>query len=172
MDLKKIDYESCLLFKKNEFMSHLLSCWDVCTEGLERRIYMAEDLVALKKIVTRQKWNKQPFSFDEKLIWGDKVIIVTDDTLHIIHATKNMLAMNGYTRSEVIGKTPKMFQGKETETLAKEKIRNAINNKKPFEAILTNYKKDGSIYKCQVEGYPVLDTQRNLVNFIAFENAV
>ncbi|MDQ2864398.1 MAG: PAS domain-containing protein [Bacteroidota bacterium] len=153
-------------------MSHLLSCWDVCTEGLERRIYLSEDLVALKKIVTRQKWNRQPFSVDQKLLWGDKVIIVTDETFQIIHATKNMFAMNGYTPDDVIGRTPKIFQGKRTEPLAKEKIRNAINNKKPFEAILTNYKKDGSIYKCHVEGYPVLDTQSKLVNFIAFENAV
>ncbi len=153
-------------------MSHLLSCWDVCTEGLERRIYLSEDLVALKKIVKRQKWNRQPFSVDEKLLWGDKVIIVTDETFQIIHATKNMFAMNGYTPDDVIGRTPKIFQGKRTEPLAKEKIRNAINNKKPFEAILTNYKKDGSIYKCHVEGYPVLDTQSKLVNFIAFENAV
>ena len=153
-------------------MSHLLSCWDVCTEGLQRRIYLAEDLMALKKIGKQQKWNSQPFSIDEKLIWGDKVIIVTDDTLHIVLATKNMHAMNGYMPDEVIGKNPRIFQGKETEISAKETIRNAIRNKKPFEAILTNYKKDGSIYKCQVEAHPVLNTQRNLVNFIAFENAV
>jgi PAS domain S-box-containing protein len=153
-------------------MSDLLSCWDVCTEGLQRRIYLAEDLMALKKIVKQQKWSGQLFSFDEKLLWCDKVVIVTDETLHIIHATKNMLAMNGYTPDEVIGKTPKLFQGKQTEVSAREKIREAISNQKPFEAILTNYKKDGSIYKCQVEGYPVLNTQRNLVNFIAFENAV
>jgi hypothetical protein len=56
-----------------------------------------------------------------------------------------------------------MFQGAKTEIIEREKIKIAVDKQNPFKSIITNYKKDGSIYKCQIEGYPVFNKKGNLV---------
>jgi len=54
----------------------------------------------------------------------------------------------------------------------RKKIRRSIDDKQQFQSIITNYRKDGSIYKCSIEGYPIFNGQGNLVNYVALEKAV
>lgn len=151
-------------------MSHPLLCWDICLEGLQRRILLSKDIELMQKIIRKNQWHDLPVSPINTLIWENKVIIITDSKLNIISATENIVAMNGYSQDEVIGKSPKLFQGDKTEASARKLIKMAVNNEHKFESIITNYKKDGTIYKCHIEGYPVFNKQGNLVNFIALEN--
>ena len=64
-----------------------------------------------------------------------------------------------------------MFQGEKTEILERKKIRMAVELQQSFETVITNYRKDGEIYICKIEGYPVFDKVGKLVNFIALESA-
>lgn len=82
-------------------MSHPLLCWDICIEGLQRRMYLAEDLKIIKKIIRESNWHEPLVSLDNSLVWENKVIVITDSKLNIIHATENLFAMNGYKQSEV-----------------------------------------------------------------------
>ena len=148
-----------------------LLCWDIFIETVERREFFADDIKSLRKISRANKWPPLDLSFENALIWENKTIIVTDPTLVILYATKNLADMSGYSASEVIGQTPKMFQGKETGKKERSLIREAIDQQKPFEVVITNYKKDGSLYHCHVDAYPVFNSKKQLVNFIAFEKA-
>lgn len=152
-------------------MAHPLLCWDICLEGLQRRIQLADDLKTMQKIMKEKFWHNTLVSLGNTLVWENKVIIITDTKLNIIHATENIFAMNGYTHKDVIGRSPSMFQGAKTEITERQKIKIAVDIQSSFESIITNYKKDGSIYKCHIEGYPVFNKKGNLVNFIAIENA-
>ncbi len=152
-------------------MAHPLLCWDICLEGLHRRMQLANDLKIIQKIMKEGNWCDTLVSLDNTLVWENKVIIITDTKLKIIHATENMFVMNGYTQKDVIGKSSSMFQGAKTEIIERQKIKLAVDKQTQFESIITNYKKDGSIYKCHIEGYPVFNKKGNLVNFVAFENA-
>ncbi|MEX0361098.1 MAG: PAS domain-containing protein, partial [Allomuricauda sp.] len=69
----------------------------------------------------------------------------------------------------VLGKKPKMFQGKATCRETTKQVSRAIKEKVPFEVVLTNYRKDGTTYECHIKSSPVFDTVGKLVNFIAFE---
>jgi PAS domain S-box-containing protein len=100
---------------------------------------------------------------------ANKSVIVTDSKLTIIFATKEISELTGYRSSEIIGQTPKMFQGALTDDRTREKIRTAISKNHPFKEIVINYKKDGTCYKCEIEAYPKFDTNNNIVNYIAFE---
>jgi predicted transglutaminase-like protease len=80
-----------------------------------------------------------------------------------------MLDLNGYYPNEVIGNSPKMFQGELTNKKVSQEISEAVKTKQPFDKIIINYCKDGSLYKCQIKGYPVFDVNGELINFIAFE---
>ncbi|NER17202.1 PAS domain-containing protein [Spongiivirga citrea] len=148
-----------------------LSCWDIYSTFLESVNQAAEDVLKLTELAKSNRW-KQSIDFKKELVSNDHVIVVTNADLKIVHSTYNMLEMNGYTNEEVLGKRPSIFQGKDTCQITSARIRTAIRNEQAFEEVLTNYKKDGSAYKCWIKGVPVHDYKGKLVNFIAFERYV
>ena len=127
------------------------------------------DLSKLAKISAQSKWEKK--NWDLELNLKEKVIIVTDTKLNIVFACNSMYKMNGYREKEVLGKSPKMFQGEETSVTVSNEIREAIALQKPFVKEVLNYKKTGEPYHCLIEGFPIFNTKGILVNFIAFEKA-
>ena len=91
-----------------------LICWDIIAESLHRRIALRDDLKILDKVARNNNWHFTETSWCDSFIWENKVIVVTDTLINIIHATENMFAMNGYTLPEIVGKNPRMFQGERT----------------------------------------------------------
>ena len=77
-------------------MRHPLFCWDIVMEGIHRRMQLADDLKIMHKIMQEGNWHNTLISPDNSLVWENKVIIITDTDLEIIHATENIFAMNGY----------------------------------------------------------------------------
>lgn len=100
---------------------------------------------------------------------ANKPVIITDSSLKILYVTKEISALTGYSISEIIGNSPKMFQGNLTDVATRNRIREAVEKKHPFKEVVINYKKDGSSYKCEIEAYPKFDANNNLVHYIAFE---
>jgi len=82
---------------------------------------------------------------------------------------KSIHKMNGYHPHEIIGKTPKIFQGELTSEISRTKIKNALLNQLPFKEIIVNYKKDGTTYLCEIEAFPKFNKKGELLNYIAFE---
>ena len=120
---------------------------------------------------------------DIQINWSEKInyakiknnspvaVLVTDANLKIVFASSNITDMNGYDYKEIIGNSPKMFQGKATSLESRKNIRIAVENLLPFKEVILNYKKNGETYLCQIEAYPKFDKQGNFVNYIAFETA-
>jgi PAS domain S-box-containing protein len=127
------------------------------------------DTNKISNLAQDKKWKNVNWNFRNKL--EEKVILITDTKLNIIFASHNMHKMNGYVENEVLGKTPKMFQGKETVMETSNEIRVAIALQKPFVKQVLNYKKNGELYYCNIEGFPIFNKKGELVNFIAFEEA-
>jgi PAS domain S-box-containing protein len=144
-----------------------LISWDIFSQNFSNKQDLIFDNSALNKLETKNNW-KSNWNFNNEL-QNDTVIVVTDTKLKIVFASKNMVKMNGYIPDEVIGQNPKMFQGIATDALVSNEIRLAIKNQKPFDKVVLNYCKDGSIYKCHIQGYPVFNQKGELTNFIAFE---
>ncbi len=96
-------------------------------------------------------------------------VLVTDSTLKIVFASHNIITMNGYNPSEVIGKSPKMFQGIDTSKETRKRISTAIKERLPFKEVILNYNKTGESYWCEIEAYPKFNATGEFVNYIAFE---
>ncbi|MGL5113267.1 MAG: PAS domain-containing protein, partial [Flavobacterium sp.] len=47
----------------------------------------------------------------------EDVVILTNTKLEIVFASNNLSKMNGYTEKEVLGNSPKMFHGAQTNSL-------------------------------------------------------
>lgn len=153
----------------NKFASSPLLCWDIFMNGYQRKLELADDFNQLIKLSLEKKWIIE-WDIESKLFRHSKVIIVTDPLLRIVYATGNVYEMNGYTAAELKGRNPRMFQGLGTSLDARLKIREAINNRKPIDITMLNYKKNSQPYYCHVEEYPVFNKNRELSHFIAFEN--
>lgn len=128
------------------------------------------DLNSLKEIACQNKW-KLSSDWDINTAGKEEVIIVTDAKLTIVFASHNMVKMNGYLANEVVGKSPKMFQGKVTDRIISKEINSAIQSKQAFEKTVLNYKKNGDVYACLIKGYPVFNLKGQLTHYIAFEKA-
>ena len=127
------------------------------------------DLNRLNTIALQNKWIHN--NWDLKSSLKEEVIIVTDSNLKIVFASHNIKKMNGYEEAEVLGKSPKMFQGKVTNLSTSNEIRKAIIGQEAFEKTVLNYKKNGDVYVCLIKGYPVFNSKGQLSHYIAFEKA-
>lgn len=143
-------------------------CWDIYMDAYHRRLQQAENISQLNLLATRHQW-KMEWDLQKKVLAGKEVILVTDPAQVIRFATYNMVGMNGYQPEEVLGKTPKIFQGAGTQPEMRANIREAIIKRIPFKGTILNYRKDGTPYNCVVEEYPVWSKTGSLVHFIAFE---
>jgi PAS domain S-box-containing protein len=127
------------------------------------------DTARIKDLATRNKWKNT--DWDLQSILRDDVVIVTDANLKIVFASHNLVKMNGYVEEEVLGQSPKMFQGKVTNKITSSEIKKAIDAQEPFENVVMNYKKNGEVYACLIKGFPVFNNKGELSHYIAFERA-
>jgi PAS domain S-box-containing protein len=144
-------------------------CWDFHNEFLTAVKSFFQDLNKLNSIASQNKWIQN--NWDIKNSLKEEVIIVTDAKLKIVFASHNIVKMNGYVEAEVLGKSPKMFQGEATNQITSNEIRKAIVEQLPFEKIVMNYKKNGEVYACLIKGFPVFNVKGDLSHYIAFEKA-
>lgn len=128
-----------------------------------------QDLIRFNAIATKSKWGSNDWNIESRL--NNEVIIITDAKLEIVFASHNIVKMNGYIEVEVLGKSPKMFHGKETCLKISNEIREAVQLQQPFEKTVLNYKKNGETYLCEIKGFPVFNIKGKLSHFIAFEKA-
>ncbi len=167
--MKLLEYEKAIA-KYNSGLSIKpmpLVSWDLFSQSFSDKHAALFDTSALHKLEVKNNWNTS-WDFNKKL-QSNTVIVVTNPNLKIVFASRNIVKMNGYTPREVIGNSPKMFQGEETDASISYEISQAIKQKQPFEKVVLNYCKDGSTYKCHIKGYPIFNQEGKLINFIAFE---
>lgn len=166
-DLSEFDKAKSAYLGRLDLNRMPLISWDFFGDFLQSLHKDLSDLSALKSMSVSHKWESD-FDFEDEL-HNQNVIVVTDPALKIVFASHNMVQMTGYESEEVIGKTPKFFQGTKTAQLTNREIRNAIDRQQPFEKVLVNYRKSGEPYDCLIKGFPVFNKKGELSHFIAFE---
>lgn len=148
-----------------------LMSWDFFSLHYQKTSLLLQEANELQQRSVKDRW-KELVDFQEELLPKDQVIVLTDTNQNIVHATANIFQMNGYQPEELIGQKPKIFQGEKTCSETSARISKAIKNRLPFEETVINYRKDGSIYKCWIQGQPVFNKAGDLIHFIAFEKEV
>lgn len=141
--------------------------WDFHYEYVNELKAIVADLKKVHDIAAQYSWNQKELEIEERI--KNEVVVITDLNLKIVFASSKIKRMTGYTEAEVLGNTPKMFQGPETCPTALKEIREAIQLKTPFEKTIENYKKNGKVYSCKISGFPVYNAKGEVSHFIAFE---
>ncbi len=167
-DFEKHENAVAVFRESQQFSANPLVSADFHFQNLSDFLTYKVDFNNLLEIAKREKWQDL-----EALPFGShhETILVTTPQLQIVFSTSNLLQMNGFYPEEVIGHSPKIFQGDKTDGSTLEKIANSIRDREPFEHIILNYRKDGSRYDCHIKGFPLFDKQGNLKHFLAIEKA-
>lgn len=79
----------------------------------------------------------------------DVCIVVTDKILdppgpHILYVNKKWEEVTGYSKEEVIGKTPRILQGPKSCRKTLDDLKSSLKNNQKFEGTTVNYAKDGT----------------------------
>lgn len=170
-EIKEYDVAAKKFYDSQQCKSLPLESWDIFATQFGILSERLKELTTLKHMAATKKWYDTTF-FEDKILDKNLIVLVTDTQLNIVHASKNIFYMNGYRPSEIIGKKPKIFQGKKTCKTTAFKLREAVVAQEPFEATILNYRKNGSLYNCWIKGVPIKDTKGKVVNFIAFEREI
>ena len=128
-------------------------------------------VLAIKEIAKTNKWDKKQTQEALKNIQR-YVIVITDPLQNIAFTGKGFYEMTGYSFEEAKGRNPKFLQGTGVNTNNTGKVRELLSQNKTTEVILENYRKNGEMYLCKIVIKPVININKQLVNYIAYEQEI
>ncbi len=144
----------------------------------------AVDGTALRMIgvnwdITQQKEEEQHLKLLQSVVLNtkDAIIITEAEPVNmpgprIVYVNEAFTKMTGYTAAEVIGKTPRILQGTETDKNELKRLSEALKNWQPCEITIINYKKNGEEFWINISVTPVADEKGWFTHWIAVERDV
>lgn len=105
----------------------------------------------------------------------DGVIITTADLENgpeIIYVNDAFTKISGYTTDEILGKTPRILQGPDTDRGTLDRLKHTLKNGRPFKGELKNYTKDGDPYWLDISITPIFDDSGQITHFTAIERNI
>jgi len=109
---------------------------------------------------------------------NDIVMITTADTLdephgpRIVYVNDAFERVTGYSKSDAIGKTPRLLQGADSSRQQLGRIRQALQNKQPIRCEVLNYTKEGASYWLELDITPLFDEAGQCTHFVAVERDI
>jgi PAS domain S-box-containing protein len=135
--------------------------------------------ISTGKDITAAKKENQHLKLLESVITNtkDSVMITEAEPFDepgpkIIYVNEAFTKMTGYTAEEVIGKTPRILQGPNSDKEALARLSKAIRKWEPYEITTINYKKSGDEFWVNFAVTPVADEKGWYTHWIAIERDV
>lgn len=135
-------------------------------------------MVGALQDITLEKENENHLKLLESVVTNTRDgILITEadpgiDGYKIIYSNDYFLKMTGYSREEIIGKSPSMFQGPLTDRKILDKLKQDLKEWKASTVELINYKKDGTTYWVNFSLTPVADQKGYFTHWIAVERDI
>ncbi len=87
----------------------------------------------------------------------------------VLFVNEAFTRMTGYRPDEVIGQTPRMLQGPETDRAALDKIRQALTRWKPVRVEVVNHHRDGTPFWVELNIVPIADEQGWFTHWVSVQ---
>lgn len=75
----------------------------------------------------------------------------------VVYVNPQFTELTGYTMEEVLGQTPGMLQGPDTDRAVLDRLEDDLANDRTFHGRTTNYRKDGSPFEMEWKVRKVID---------------
>lgn len=99
-------------------------------------------------------------------------MIITDVNGKVIYANEMAQKITGYSLSEMLGSTPRLWGGMMDHDFYKELWNTKKVRKESFTGNITNRRKNGEIYIAQITVSPIINSEGNLIGFIGTEEDI
>ena len=107
---------------------------------------------------------------------NDGIIITEADLTSpgptIVYVNQAFEDITGYSSKEVIGQSPRMLQGPNTDRETLKRLSQCLRNGEPFKAELLNYDKEGEEYWLDISIVPIINEVGEVVYFAAIERDI
>jgi PAS domain S-box-containing protein len=118
---------------------------------------------------------KIDFSIEDVVKFANDIVIVTeaypldDPGPKIVYVNEAFTRLTGYTEEEVLGKTPRILQGPDSDPKVRAEIREALISKKSIRTTILNYSKSGKQYWLDLNIIPLKNKNGEVSHFAAIE---
>ena len=132
-------------------------------------------LATLRDITDRKQAEEMLWLYDRAIAATSTGVTISDGTHPehpIIYCNPAFESMTGYRREEILGKNCQFLQGSDTDPVAVEIIRKALQTKSECKVILKNYRKDGTTFWNCFSISPVRDRTGKLTHFIGVQRDI
>ncbi len=90
----------------------------------------------------------------------------------IVYANPATKAVTGYAPEELIGQTPRILQGPQTDRTTLDRIKNALRQQQPIQVELINYHKNGTPFWIESSIAPIRDDRGRVTHFVAVQRDI
>jgi PAS domain S-box-containing protein len=129
--------------------------------------------------ITKQKEEEQRLKLLETVITHTKdSVIITEADLNegkipnIVYVNPAFSSISGYNSEEIIGKSPEVFIGPNSNMEEREKLVNAIKNKEECQVETLSYKKNKDTYWVNYNMLPVYDSEGELSHWVSIQRDI
>ncbi|REG94304.1 PAS domain S-box-containing protein [Algoriphagus antarcticus] len=140
--------------------------WDISNPIFNVLSKRSADLEVLKDIAVLNNWE---VDFVKELSISYQTLVLTDLEQTILWVNDGFQSMTGYAPDYAIGKKPAFLQGPNTSEVIKGRIRETLSSGGRVSETITNYKKNGSAYECQITIIPLIDSNQVITHYLALE---
>tara|TARA_R100001143_G_scaffold63597_2_gene73287 strand:- start:532 stop:1797 length:1266 start_codon:yes stop_codon:yes gene_type:complete len=90
----------------------------------------------------------------------------------IVYVNDGFTKMTGYSREEVIGKTPRILQGEKTDRAVLDKLKQRLKDGQAFFGHTVNYRKDGTEFINQWDIHPLTDEKGEITHWVSYQHDI
>lgn len=156
---------------------------ELSSEQIAVRLFRTDDGYGIGIIADETLSENKKSSTTEKLyksiidIAEDVVIVTTAEPFDrpgpiIIYANQAVLKETGYSINEVLGRSPRIFQGQDTSLETRAKFRDALNNWSSISMEIENYSKTNIPFWVNIAMAPITDDTGWYTHWVAVEHNV
>lgn len=132
----------------------------------------------VQKIVEEREEAKEQLSLLESAIRSDyDSILITTLNLEkpgpkIVYVNDGFTRMTGYSKEEVIGKTPRILQGPKTDRKVLDTLKRRLEEGQAFFGHTVNYRKDGSEFINQWDIHPLTNEDGEITHWVSYQHDI
>ncbi|MDZ7720088.1 MAG: PAS domain S-box protein [Balneolaceae bacterium] len=132
----------------------------------------------VKEIVEEKEETKKQLKLLESAIRSDydSILITTLDLEKpgpkIVYVNDGFTRMTGYSKEEVIGKTPRILQGPKTDRKVLDTLKRRLKEGQAFFGHTVNYRKDGSEFINQWDIHPLTNEDGEITHWVSYQHDI